>query len=232
MEETMEKKCWLFVLAAGVLLLGGCGEDAAENNAGQTQPPAAESEQEEKYLSAQDDVDVATIIAVYSEDEEYPQLAQFLAEHYEIPEEYLDKTRYYYNYTDLNEDGQEEIFAVVVGEYTKQPSGYPAVILQKMEDDTFGIIEDFAGIQTPVTIYDTITNGWHEFVYYGHGADEQDGYRICRYNPDGGYQTDLSEIADKVEPVNGTQILSDNLIDDMDRGDYLTLAPKDAAVSE
>ena len=155
----MEKKCWLFILAAGVLLLGGCGKDAAKNNAEQTQPPAAEREQKEKYLSAEDDVDVATIIAVYSEDEEYPQLAQFLAEHYEIPEEYLDKTRYYYNYTDLNEDGQEEIFAVVVGEYTKQPSGYPAVILQKMEDDTFGIIEDFAGIQTPVTIYETMTNG-------------------------------------------------------------------------
>lgn len=228
----MEKKCRFFVLIAGVLLIGGCGKDAAENDAGQTQPPAAEGEQKEKYLSVEEDADVPTIITVYSEDKEYPQLAQFLAEHYEIPEEYLDETRYYYNYTDLNEDGQEEIFAVVVGDYTKQSSGYPAVILQKMEDDTFGIIEDFTEIQTPVTVYDTMTNGWHEFSYYGYGVDEKDGYRICRYNPDGGYQTDLSEIVDKVEPVNGKQILSDNLIDDMDRGDYLTLAPKDAAVSE
>ena len=44
---------------------------------------------------------------------------------------------------------------------------------------------------------------------------------------DGGYQTSLSEVVGKMEPVGGTNILSNNLIDDMDQGRYLTLVPQE-----
>ncbi len=217
---------------------------------------AAEHELQEHYISAEEDQAVPMVEVVYSEDEAYPALAAFLKEYYQIPDEYCSETRYYYNYTDLNEDGEQEIFAVVIGEYTGQPSGDPALILSVRDGDVFEVIESFASLQTPVTVSEVMTNGWHELIYYGHGRDEQDGYRslqtpvtvsevmtngwheliyyghgrdeqdgyrICRYNPDGGYQTALSEIKDEIEPVGGRRILSDNLIDDMDKGDYLTL---------
>ena len=52
------------------------------------------------------------------QDEEYPELAAFLTEYYQIPEEECKETRYYYNYTDLNEDGTDEIVAVTIGDTT------------------------------------------------------------------------------------------------------------------
>lgn len=218
----MRRNDWIFGIMAVALSVGGCG-----NMQGQTKEdgPAAEQELQEHYISAEEDQAVPMVEVVYSEDEDYPALAAFLKEYYQIPDEYCSETRYYYNYTDLDEDGEQEIFAVVIGEYTGQPSGDPALILSVGEGDAFEVIESFASIQTPVTVSEVMTNGWHELIYYGHGRDEQDGYRIFRYNPDGGYQTELSEITDEIEPVGGRRILSDNLIDDMDKGDYLTLAP-------
>ena len=176
--------------------------------------------------SVEDDANVPSVAEVYAEAIEYPKLAEFLTGYYQIPEKYQDETRYYYNYVDLNDDGAEEIFVVVIGEYTEVSFGDPAVILRK-EGEIFSVIDAFEGIHTPVTISDNLTNGWHDIIYQEYGLGTEYGFRICRYNPDKrSYQTELSEILEEMEPVGGTQILSNNLIDDMDQGKYLTLAPE------
>lgn len=179
-----------------------------------------------EFMGMEDDNNAPTIIEVYAEETEYPELAEFLAGYYQIPEKYQCETRYYYNYVDLNDDGTEEIFAVVIGEYTEVSFGDPAVILSR-EGEVFSVIEAFEGIHTPVTISDNLTNGWHDIMYQEYGPGAEYGFRICRYNPDGrSYQTDLSELLEEMESVDGVQILSNNLIDDMDQGRYLTLAPE------
>ena len=120
----------------------------------------------------------------------------------------------------------------MIGEYTESSSGYPAVILSVDETGEFVVIEAFASIRTPITISEQTTNGWHDIIYYAYGGDEEDGYRIRHYNPEGGYQTELNEIVDELGPVGGTQILSNNLIDDMDQGRYLTLASQTENATE
>lgn len=224
----MKKNCYrIGCMMAAVLLLGGCGKEKTENNGEQEireEEVEMATELEEVYLSAEEDEYVPTVIEVFSEDAPYQELADFLTDYYQIPEEYQSETRYYYNYIDLNDDGLMEIFAIVIGEYTESSSGDPAVILSVDETGEFVVIEAFASIRTPITISEQTTNGWHDIIYYAYGGDEEDGYRICHYNPEGGYQTELNEIVDELEPVGGTQILSNNLIDDMDQGRYLTLA--------
>ncbi len=226
----MKKNCYRIGCAmVAVLLLGGCGKEKAENSGEQKIREEEEemtTELEEVYLSAEEDEYVPTVIEVFSEDAPYRELADFLTDYYQIPEEYLGETRYYYNYIDLNDDGLMEIFSIVIGEYTESSSGDPAVILSVSETGEFVVAEAFASIRTPITISEQTTNGWHDIIYYTYGGDEEDGYRICHYNPEGGYQTELNEIVDELEPVGGTQILSNNLIDDMDQGRYLTLAPQ------
>lgn len=88
-----------------------------------------------------------------------PALAEFLISYYQVPDEEQSKTRYYYNHIDLNEDGTDEIFVVVVGEYTKVSFGDPALILSEQADGTFQVIESFEGIHTPVTVSERMTNG-------------------------------------------------------------------------
>ena len=225
----MKKYCYgILGLMTVMLLISGCGktEQAKEESTKE------ETELEEVYLTAEEDEPVPTVEEIFSESIPYQQLAEFLIAYYQIPKEYQAETRYYYNYVDLNDDGLMEVFAVVIGEYTEVSSGNPAVILSVDAAGEFVVVEAFPSVQTPITISEQTTNGWHDIIYYSYGRDEEDGYRICRYDPEGGYQTALSEIVDELEPVGGIQILSNNLIDDMDRGCYLTLAPKTENVAQ
>lgn len=225
----MKRNCYGVVGMAAVmaLVLTGCGADQKEAASKQeVVAQGTEDELEEMFISAEDDQGVITVMEQYAETAEYPNLAEFLAEYYQIPEEELPTTRYYYNYVDLNDDGTNEIFAVVIGDYTEVASGDPALILWE-ENDTFGVVEAFEGIHTPVTISDQVTNGWHDIIYQQYGGGTEDGYRVCHYNPEGGYQTELTEVMEEFEPIGGIRILSNNLIDDLDRGVYLTLAPQE-----
>lgn len=226
----MRKNCYrIGCVMAAVMLLGGCGKENAGNGKereSHEEETELTTELEEMYISAEEAAYVPTVVEVFSEDTPYQELADFLCDYYQIPEEYQSETRYYYNYIDLNDDGLMEIFAAVIGEYTQNASGDPAVILSVSETGEFAVLEAFASIRTPVTVSEQTTDGWHDIIYYAYGGDEEDGYRICHYNPDGGYQTENSEIVDEPEPVGGMQILSNNLIDDMDQGRYLTLAPQ------
>lgn len=218
--------CRIAVIAAGMLSFSGCQGETADS-AG-SEPAAGETEGmlEEFFLAAEGGEDVPVIEAEYAEETEYPALAEFLISYYGIPEEYQGETRYYYNHIDLNDDGTDELFAFVVGEYTGVSFGDPALILNEEADGSFTVLEDFEGIHTPVLISDNTKNGWHDIIYKEYGRGAEDGYRICHYDAQGGYQTEINELVEEMPSVGGTQILSNNLIDDMDKGNYLTLAPR------
>lgn len=216
----------LLYMAGALVLLVGCGGKREENGTElEKQVTGTEQKDREFFLPAAEDADVPVVTSEFAETKEYPELAAFLISYYQIPEEYVSETRYYYNYVDLDDDGVQEIFALVVGEYTQVPFGDPALILSVEAEGTFGVIESFEGVRTPVTIAEHTTNGWHDIIYREYGRGAEDGYRICRYNIEGGYQTELSEVVSEKEPQSGNEILSNNLIDDMDKGNYLTLAP-------
>ena len=223
----MRKGCYSIIgIVMTIVLFAGCGENKEKQQVQEQEITVQETQQmqEEVYLSAEEDEEVPTIIEEYGEETPYPHLAEFLIAYYQIPEEYQSKTRYYYNYVDLNDDGVDEVFVVVVGEYTEVSFGDPALILWE-EGETFGVVESFEGVHTPITISDQLTNGWHNIVYYEYGGGRKSGYRICLFNPQGGYQTELSEVVEELPSMGGMQILSNNLIDDMDQGRYMTLAP-------
>lgn len=223
-----KQKYKIILILTAVLFAAGCGEKqvSKENETdSQQKEPVVETEKilEELFFTAEEAGDVPTIVTEYAEEEEYPKLAEFLASYYGIPEEAQRETRYYYNRIDLNEDGRDEIFAVVIGEYTKGDAGDPALLLEQGNGAEFMVLDAFAQIRTPVTISDNMTNGWHDIIFDVYGKGVEDGYLICHYNPEGGYQTEDNAFMTELEPVSGTQILSNNLIDDMDKGNYFTL---------
>ena len=125
------------VMLTMVLMLAGCGGNDAEAEQTAQTEQVEQTEQtleqvlEEHFLAAEDAEDVATVVSQYAEETPDPVLAEFLISYYQIPDEEQSKTRYYYNHIDLNEDGTDEIFVVVVGEYTKVSFGDPALILSE-----------------------------------------------------------------------------------------------------
>lgn len=167
----------------------------------------------------------AEISIVYAEAAHHPELAEFLADYYGIDEENCRKTRYYYNYYDLNRDGQDEVIAVVLSEELTDAGGNPVLILSQ-QAEKFSVLESFDWVHTPVYLRQNMTNGWCDLILNIYGKGLESGYRLYAHSADGGYQDGESVLYDDLPrdlPI--VQILSNNLIDDYDRGDYLTLIP-------
>ena len=123
----------------------------------------------------------------------------------------------------LHVDGTEEILAVVVGEYTECDGGDPAVILEQSEQG-YQVLESFAYVRTPVYVSDTMTDGWHDLIFPAYGGEEGTGFRVFHYQDGIGYQNENMEfMEDMDENFCGKKMIADNFIDDMDKGNYLTL---------
>lgn len=154
-------------------------------------------------------------------------LKQTIIDYYAIPEEYLEQTKYYYNYVDLDSDGAEEILAVIIGSYTSGSSGSSALWCRE-EDGEMQIYQAFTSINTPIIVTENATNnqetGAKGLILYrsGGGAETELVQLICK---DGSY-TNVWEAEAVVdfETVKGTAIICNNLMEDMESGSYLTLA--------
>ena len=218
----------VFCLTLISQILTGCGQEKEiQGNVPETQEQIygdenTAGETEETYIPVKD-ADTETI---YAENEPDRKLADFLITYYEIPEEYQADTRYYYDRIDLNSDGKEEVIAVVVGEYTEQPGGDPALILSETQDG-FEVLEDFPFIRTPVYVSEKKRDGWSDLIMPYHGNGDGSGYLLCHHTADQGYQSGENELLEDFdENFSGKKILANNFIDDMDKGNYLTLGEK------
>lgn len=217
------RKKWSVLLGIIIVafMFAGCGTDKAEQGNG------TETERGRNWGFGEAGEEEPVVESKYAEEKEYPQLAEFLAFYYKIPKEQWQETRYYYNFMDLNGDGRDEIFAVVISDELEISDGDPILLLLDENNGEFSVIEDFGTVHTPILVRETKTNGWHDIELRIYGRGLEDGYLICHYNPEGGYQTEDNEFLEEIEnPVSGVQILSNNLIDDMDNGRYLTIGPQ------
>lgn len=182
--------------------------------------------EEESFLDIFEQEDtMPKLEVIYSEGEENPALATFLQSYFMIPQEYQEESRYYYNYVDLDEDGEEEIVALVVSDAVSDSTGETVLLLEK-EADSFCVIDAIHSIRTPVIICDNMTNGWHDIIFHTYGGGMEAGYYICHYSMSGIYSSEENEFREEIDATaSGRQILSNNLIDDMDKGNYLCLYP-------
>lgn len=217
--------CMVFFLA---VLAGtaGCGE---KNNADTIEQTDTQTEKtlEEHFFLAEQDEQNYNVLEEYSEDDEYPELAAFLTEYYQIPEEECKETRYYYNYIDLNEDGTDEIVAVTIGDTVSDTRGDVALILRLGENGQFEVLGAFSEIHTPVMISDELENDWHKIIFPIYGGGQESGFISAVYTEGMGYELDEESFVREEPKVSGERILSDNLINDMDTDNYLTLVPRD-----
>ena len=225
MKRTLGMVFFLVVLAG----TAGCGEKNTADITAQENNQTEQTEQtlEEHFFSAEQDEQNYNVLEEFSEDEEYPELAAFLEEYYQIPEEECKETRYYYNYTDLDEDGTDEIVAVTIGDTTSDTRGDEALVLRPEENGQFEVLGTFLQIHTPVMISDELENGWHTIIFPIYGGGQESGFISAVYTEGTGYQLDEESFVREEPKVSGDRILSDNLINDMDTDNYLTIAPRD-----
>jgi hypothetical protein len=145
------------------------------------------------------------------------ELQKLIIEYYEIPEDFYEATRYYYNYVDLNGDGEDEIFVVVMGPYTSGTGGDSALWVVESAGKLH-VNQDFMLINTPVIVSDTVTNGVKELVvpYYGGGAKSQYAVLACS---DGFYSRVADgKMIDSLDGITGEAIIANNMIKEIEAG--------------
>lgn len=162
------------------------------------------------------------IVDVMAETEKYPALEQLIIDTYKIPEDFYARTKYYYNYIDLNHDGKDEIFVVIMGPYTSGSGGSSAMIVYPVDGQLY-INQKFTLMQTPVIIAENFNSGADDIIFYRSGGGIEGSYvkMVCH---DGEYTSvnDATPI-DSLDDIYGYAILSNDLTKDMDNGNFLTL---------
>lgn len=162
------------------------------------------------------------VVDVMAETEKYPALEQLIIDTYDIPEDFYARTKYYYNYIDLNRDGKDEIFVIIMGPYTSGSGGSSAMIVYPVDDQLY-INQKFTLMRTPVIIAENYDNGADDIIIYKSGGGIEGSYvrMVCN---DGEYTTvNDAEPIDSLDGVYGYAIISNNLTQDMDNGTFLTL---------
>lgn len=144
------------------------------------------------------------------------ELRDLIIDYMEIPEEYFGTTRYYYNYVDLDDDGTNEIFAVIMGPYTSGTGGNSAVWVSENAGELH-VLQDFMLINEPIIISDTKTNGLHELIvpYYG---DNTSRYSVIN-SEDGEYiYVSDGKIIDNLDNVTGKAIIANDILKEIEAG--------------
>ena len=76
-------------------------------------------------------------------------------------------------------------------------------------------------------ISDDLENDWHKIIFPIYGGGQESGFISAVYTEGMGYELDEESFVREEPKVSGERILSDNLINDMDTDNYLTLVPRD-----
>jgi len=90
-------------------------------------------------------------------------------------------TRYYYNYVDLNDDGDLEVFVQLVGSYTSGSGGDTGFIFEQKNND-FQLFQEFTLIRNPIIISDEKTNGWHDIIMETYGGGVKAHYIKMKFD--------------------------------------------------
>jgi hypothetical protein len=212
----------LLITCLGSIILLGCSNNGSVVNNKNNNITAVDKEVPAPKPSQEPGKLAPNIISTYAEAKPNVELEKAIIDYLEIPEEYLAKTKYYYNYVDLNMDGNNEIFVVVMGPYTSGTGGSTALHITQANTG-MKVNQKFTMIQTPVIVSDKVTNGGKELIVRKSGGGATSSYVVLTCS-DGKYTTVNEGTAiPGLEAVFGKAIISNDILKDMEEGKALYL---------
>jgi len=165
----------------------------------------------------------------YSETIPYSTLENEIIDELDFEQLDLSKTRYYYNYVDLDDDGIDEIIMQLNGEYTSTDDGDTVLIIEQTrkaneseeDDDGFEIVDKFTMFANPVIISDNTTKGWKDIIFMEPNGDNKTIYKKLVY--DGSKYTKIAdaEVIENIDDINGVALLCNDIADDTENNNGL-----------
>lgn len=157
------------------------------------------------------------IKGVKSETKSNAALEKLIIDHYDIPDEYLDLTTYYYNYVDLNADGKKKIFVIVSGPYTSGTGGDSALWVSQ-SGKKLSVKQEFTLMNTPVIISNHKTNGVHDLVVPYYGKENQKQYKVLTSGQKGYTRVSDSKTVKSLTNIKGKAIIANDILKEVNNG--------------
>lgn len=211
----------IYGIIVGTLIFGimGCSNGANNEDVNNN---AVTSESDENTGGELDKLS-SNIENEYSEREKNTDIEKLIIDTFEITDDVKKDTKYYYNYVDLNNDGSDEIFALVVGPNTTGNGGSSVLIAEK-QNDSWNLKQTLNLINQPIIISDNLENGMKEIIVSNSDLEEGNApYVKLKYTDDGYQSVNEGEAISSLDDIKGVQIISDDLTDDLQSENYLTL---------
>lgn len=202
----------------------GTGEDSGTGTQGgsssdssQTQSPTGTDQTGTPQASEANPIN-DTITGYYSETVAYPLLENEIIDELDYENQDMSKTRYYYNYVDLDGDKVDEIIVQLNGEYNTTDDGDTVLIVKQTnagddnsDDDGFDIISEFTAFANPVIISDNTTNGYRDLIFLN-----KDGktYSKVVYGKDGYGKMSDAKTLQNVDDISGVAVLCNDVAKD------------------
>lgn len=224
----MKKKIILGLLATGLVasVLAGCGaKEPAEQTAQVEQTVQAEQtgddSEEDNYEPPTQDLGwiPAGVALLQSETTKDADIEKTIREFYEIPNDFLADTRYYYNLVDFNLDGKDEYFVVVFGSYVSGMGGGSALWL----DEEKKVIQSFQSVNTPLIVEDQTQNGFRTLIMQLTNSGSESEYARLVNDGELYIRPEEGEMITDLGGVTGTAIISNDTIQEFYDGNYLSL---------
>lgn len=159
---------------------------------------------------------------INSESEKNVDLSQAIIKALNLSNDEAKKTRYYYNYIDLNDDNNREVFVQLVGPFTSGSGGDTGLIFLK-NNSGFEMLQQFTLVRNPIVISNEKTNGWRDIIIKISGGGMKAHY--VRMSFDGSKYPNPSAAEKLVSEANitGLGIINDDIAQDFRNGKGLYL---------
>ncbi|MGE7024271.1 M56 family metallopeptidase [Solibacillus cecembensis] len=209
-----------------VVFSASAGEADAKKVVEETQTPP----HKEDIYSVQGEVGKQVpsekIVGFQAESERNSKLEKIIIAHFEIPLKDLETTKYYYNYVDLNGDGKDEIFTVVMGPYTSGSGGSTALLVTETDSGELRVNQALTLIQTPVVISDNVTNGYKEIVVMNSGGGAEGHFVKLTADEEKYNSVNDGTPIEGLKGISGMAIINNDIVKDMEEGKALYLQEK------
>ncbi|MFV0465210.1 MAG: hypothetical protein ACK5ML_03985 [Lachnospiraceae bacterium] len=163
---------------------------------------------------------------VLSENQKNDELENLILEYYAIPIEAANGISYMYNYIDLNQDGTDEVLAMLTGAYTYSTNG--SILMYFSTDPasdgadstaadsqrTYKTIQSFPGVAQPIIISDSQTNGRKDIIAGNPAAP----YLILSYTGTEYTGVETAAPLTDLSAVSGTMLMINDVMQDREDG--------------
>lgn len=147
---------------------------------------------------------------VLSEKRKHEALERAIKENY-TPANAMEKISYYYNYVDLNDDGNMEVVLYLQKATRSEVIDSSVLVLSPQDNGKYTVLGNFSVVQNPIIISENKTNGWRDIIMGLPGNDVAEVLLVAKFAESQYHRSlDLQTSLQEGQVIFGKAVIADN----------------------